>query len=105
MYSKPLIGVSADRRVLDPHPFQMAGEKYLDALTKGSDAVPLIIPLMPDDVDVDELLATFDGLFLTGSSYRGISVNACLKEAETVASRVLAHLTGRPAAAAPEVRQ
>jgi putative glutamine amidotransferase len=67
MYSKPLIGVPADRRVLDPHPFQMAGEKYLDALTKGSDALPLIIPLMPGDVDVDELLATFDGLFLTGS--------------------------------------
>jgi len=67
MYPKPLIGVPADRRVLDPHPFQMAGEKYLDALTKGSDAVPLIIPVMPDDVDIDELLATFDGLFLTGS--------------------------------------
>jgi len=67
MYPKPFIGVPADRRVLDPHPFQMAGEKYLDALTKGSNAVPLIIPVMPDDVDIDELLATFDGLFLTGS--------------------------------------
>jgi len=67
MYPKPLIGVPADRRVLDPHPFQMAGEKYLDALIQGSDAVPLIIPVMPDDVDIDELLATFDGLFLTGS--------------------------------------
>lgn len=67
MYPKPLIGVPADRRVLDPHPFQMVGEKYLDALIKGSDALPLITPVMADDVDVDELLMQFDGIFLTGS--------------------------------------
>ena len=67
MYPKPIIGVPADRRVLDPHPFQMAGEKYLNALIQGSAALPLIIPVMADDVDVDELLTTFDGLFLTGS--------------------------------------
>ncbi|MCP4298969.1 MAG: gamma-glutamyl-gamma-aminobutyrate hydrolase family protein [Gammaproteobacteria bacterium] len=67
MYPKPLIGVPADRRVLDPHPFQMVGEKYLNALIKGSDALPLITPVMPDDVDIDELLQQFDGIFLTGS--------------------------------------
>ena len=67
MCPKPLIGVPADRRVLDPHPFQMVGEKYLDALAKGSDALPLMIPVMPNDVDIDELLARFDGIFLTGS--------------------------------------
>jgi len=67
MYPKPLIGVPADRRVIDPHPFQMVGEKYLNALIKGSDALPLMIPAMPDDVDIDELLASFDGIFLTGS--------------------------------------
>lgn len=67
MCTKPLIGVPADRRVIDPHPFQMVGEKYLDALTKGSDALPLIVPVMPDDVDLDDLLSRFDGIFLTGS--------------------------------------
>ena len=67
MSPKPLIGVPADRRIVDPHPFQMVGEKYLDALIKGSDALPLMLPLMPEDVDVDELLARFDGIFLTGS--------------------------------------
>jgi putative glutamine amidotransferase len=45
----------------------MVGEKYLNALIKGSDALPLITPLMPDDVDVDELLREFNGVFLTGS--------------------------------------
>jgi len=67
MHTKPLIGVPADRRVLDPHPFQMVGEKYLNALIKASDALPLITPVMPDDVDIDEVLQQFDGIFLTGS--------------------------------------
>jgi len=67
MYPKPLIGVPADRRVIDPHPFQMVGEKYLAALINGADALPLMVPVMPDDVDIDELLQQFDGIFLTGS--------------------------------------
>jgi len=67
MHTKPLIGVPADRRVLDPHPFQMVGEKYLNALIKASDALPLITPVLPNDVDIDELLQQFDGIFLTGS--------------------------------------
>jgi putative glutamine amidotransferase len=67
MNPKPLIGVPADRRVIDPHPFQMVGEKYLNALIKGSDALPLLVPVMPDDVDIDVLLSHFDGIFLTGS--------------------------------------
>ena len=37
----------------------------------------------------------FPGLFLTGSSYKGISVNSCVKEAETVAASVLDHLAER----------
>ena len=67
MHSKPLVGVPADRRVLDPHPYQMVGEKYLDAVINGSGALPLMTPVMPDDVDIDELLAQFDGILLTGS--------------------------------------
>ncbi len=67
MYPKPIIGVPADRRVIDPHPFQMVGEKYLAAIINGADALPLMMPVMPDDVDIDELLQQFDGVFLTGS--------------------------------------
>lgn len=67
MYPKPLVGVPADRRIVDPHPFHMVGEKYLDALIKGSEALPLITPVMPGGVDIDALLQQFDGIFLTGS--------------------------------------
>ena len=39
--------------------------------------------------DLQRTAEKYPGLFLTGSSYRGISVNACVKEAETVAENVL----------------
>lgn len=67
MYPKPVVGVPSDRRVIDPHPFHMVGEKYINALIKGSGALPLLIPVLPGDIDIDELLASFDGIFLTGS--------------------------------------
>ena len=57
MSAKPIIGVPADRRVLAPHPFQMVGEKYLAAITDAADALPLITPVMPDAINIDELLA------------------------------------------------
>lgn len=67
MYPKPLIGVPADRRVIDPHPYQMVGEKYLAAIINAADALPLIVPVLPDDVEIDDLLQPLDGVFLTGS--------------------------------------
>jgi len=39
--------------------------------------------------DLERTAEKYPGLFLTGSSYRGISVNACVKEAETIAENVL----------------
>jgi len=42
---------------------------------------------------MDVLCANHAGLYLTGSSYRGIAVNYCLKEAEITADKVLSNLT------------
>jgi len=67
MCPKPIIGVPSDRRVFGPHPFHMVGEKYLQALVDASDALPLMVPALADDIDIDELLAQCDGIFLTGS--------------------------------------
>ena len=67
MRPKPIIGVPADRRVLDPHPFHVAGEKYLKAVIEAADAVPLIIPVLADDLAIDELVDQVDGVLLTGS--------------------------------------
>ncbi|MEX2122286.1 MAG: gamma-glutamyl-gamma-aminobutyrate hydrolase family protein [Woeseia sp.] len=67
MCAKPVVGVPADRRVLNPHPFHMVGEKYLTAIRDGADALPVLIPALGSSVEPDELLAHFDGILLTGS--------------------------------------
>jgi protoporphyrinogen/coproporphyrinogen III oxidase len=41
---------------------------------------------------IDARLAGLPGLHLAGSSYRGVSVNACIKESETMAAAVLDRL-------------
>jgi putative glutamine amidotransferase len=67
MRLKPIIGVPADRRVHEPHPYHMVGEKYLKAVIEAADAVPLIIPVLADDLAIDELVDQVDGVMLTGS--------------------------------------
>lgn len=64
---RPLVGVIADRRMVDLHAFHMVGEKYLEALIKGSGVYPVILPAIIEAIDVEEILQDFDGLFLTGS--------------------------------------
>jgi oxygen-dependent protoporphyrinogen oxidase len=41
---------------------------------------------------IEDRLANLPGLLFTGSSYRGISVNYCVKDAETTAARTLARI-------------
>lgn len=67
MSPKPLIGVPADRRVLDSHPFHLVGEKYLAALRDGAEAVPFVVPALGDSVAAEAIIARLDGLMLTGS--------------------------------------
>jgi oxygen-dependent protoporphyrinogen oxidase len=45
---------------------------------------------------IAEILGRWPGLFLCGSSYRGIAVNACVKEAPATAAAVLDHLAPGP---------
>ncbi len=67
MNRRPIIGVPADRRDLDPHPFHVVGEKYLRALTDGADALPVIIPALAEQLDFNDILGLVDGILLTGS--------------------------------------
>lgn len=43
---------------------------------------------------IDAAATRLGGLWFSGSAYRGIAVNACVKETETIADRVLATLAG-----------
>jgi protoporphyrinogen oxidase len=47
---------------------------------------------------IDMLLQVHQGLFLAGNSYRGVSLNACVAEAEQIAERVLRQIAESPAA-------
>jgi putative glutamine amidotransferase len=64
---KPLIGIPADRRILGPHPFHCVGEKYIRAVLEAAGGVPVLIPSLGDEVDFDAVLASVDGILLTGS--------------------------------------
>ncbi|HEX5764834.1 MAG TPA: gamma-glutamyl-gamma-aminobutyrate hydrolase family protein [Woeseiaceae bacterium] len=67
MRCRPVIGVPADRRILEPHPFHMAGEKYLTAIRDGAGGLPVIVPALGPSIEADEWLANVDGILLTGS--------------------------------------
>ncbi len=64
---KPVVGVPADRRMLGGHPFHKVGEKYVRAVTECARCIPLGIPVVADQLDVDELVDLFDGILFTGS--------------------------------------
>ena len=68
MVRKPLIGIPADRRLFGHHYFHCVGEKYINAVAHGADAIAVVIPALGDDLAVDELLDRVDAVMLTGSA-------------------------------------
>lgn len=71
---RPLIGLVADVKQVGPHPFHAVGEKYVNAVAHGADAVPIILPVAAAGEDLESLdtaadiLDLVDGLFLPGSA-------------------------------------
>jgi putative glutamine amidotransferase len=66
-HRSPVVGISSDHRTLGAHPFHVVGEKYIAAIRDGSRAVPLLIPVLDPPMPPEEILASVDGLLLTGS--------------------------------------
>src|SRR6267154_1162537 len=64
----PLIGIPADRRLYGKHYFHMVGEKYIEAIAVGAGAMPVLIPALGSEMDLQSLLGACDGLLLTGSA-------------------------------------
>ena len=64
---KPLIGIPADRRLINVHAFHCVGEKYINAVLEAVEATPVLIPSLGDRVDLDEFIGRLDGILLTGS--------------------------------------
>jgi putative glutamine amidotransferase len=64
----PLIGIPADRRLYGKHYFHMVGEKYIEAVARGANAVPVLVPALGSEIDLPSLMDACDGLLLTGSA-------------------------------------
>ncbi|HTY95148.1 MAG TPA: gamma-glutamyl-gamma-aminobutyrate hydrolase family protein [Steroidobacteraceae bacterium] len=64
---RPVIGISADRRMFGRHPFHVVGEKYMKAVAEAAGAIPLLVPALGDRQDIDEVLRHLDGILLPGS--------------------------------------
>jgi len=62
----PIVGIICDREVIGPHPFHIAGEKYIKAISASSNCLPVLIPALADESMMDQLLDMFDGILLTG---------------------------------------
>ena len=65
--TRPVVGFPCDRRMLGQHPYHLVGEKYIEAVRGGSNALPLLIPVLEPPVAPHDVLAAVDGLLFTGS--------------------------------------
>ncbi len=59
--------IPADVKVIGEHPFHVAGQKYLLAVAQGANALPLVLPALSEQLDLEALLNMADGLLLTGA--------------------------------------
>ena len=65
---KPTVIIPADTRQIGPHPYHIVGEKYILAVERCAQCMPLLLPSLGEGIDFDALLDSVDGVFLTGSA-------------------------------------
>ena len=68
---KPLIGVPACVKEINGNPFHAVGDRYLRAIVKATEGIPLVIPAFGEVFDLPDLVDRLDGLMLTGSPSNG----------------------------------
>ncbi|MBC7787700.1 MAG: gamma-glutamyl-gamma-aminobutyrate hydrolase family protein [Methylophilaceae bacterium] len=65
---RPIIGIPACIKMIGDHPFHAAGAKYISAVVSAANCIPLVLPAIGDEQDLDTILELVDGLLLTGSA-------------------------------------
>ncbi len=65
--SMPLIGITSCLKPRDELHFHSVGEKYVDAVVAGAEAIPVLIPALGQRLDLEALLDRLDGILVTGS--------------------------------------
>lgn len=65
--TRPLIGIACSHHMAeDTYEVQMTGRRTIDAVGSVADCLPMLIPGLPDAMDIGDLCATLDGIVLTG---------------------------------------
>lgn len=65
--TKPVLGIICCNRMIDSQEAQSVMTRYLLSSLKYADASGLLIPALPDLIDVNDVMGRLDGLFLTGT--------------------------------------
>ncbi len=64
---RPVVGITCCRRMADGFAVHSTGEKYVTAVHDAAGAFAVLVPALGSASDLDTLLATIDGVLLTGS--------------------------------------
>jgi putative glutamine amidotransferase len=67
MNPKPVIGLTADSRLLEPHTYHVVGDKYVRAVAEAAEGIPMLLPALMDASSAEDILHNLDGLVLTGA--------------------------------------
>ncbi|MBC26058.1 MAG: hypothetical protein CMM41_02495 [Rhodospirillaceae bacterium] len=67
MTQQPIVGITACRTEISGKPAHRVSEKYVDALKRATDCIPLLIPAFGDINFSSQIIERLDGLLLTGS--------------------------------------
>ncbi len=64
---KPVVGIIANLQVIDDeYPAQTSGNINIEAISEVAGAIPLIIPSLPDTINIDQIMEICDGFLFTG---------------------------------------
>lgn len=63
---KPVVAVVCDTSKQGPHLFHQAGDKYIQALVRCSDVLPVLLPSLEEPLDQTDILNTVHGILFTG---------------------------------------
>lgn len=64
---QPIVVIVADIREFDAERWHCVPDQYLAAVSKVANVLPLFLPALGEDIDIDALLDRVDGVMLSGS--------------------------------------
>jgi putative glutamine amidotransferase len=64
---RPIVIVPACINRIGAHPYHTVQDKYVSAVLTGARCMPLVLPALGEATDLESVLATADGIMLTGS--------------------------------------